>query len=78
MMHLGPQNTPRSRWIRALLVLKGISGAEIAREVGVHRSTIFKVIDGVTKSVRLRKAIAEALECHLMKSGVKKIRSYRK
>ncbi len=48
--------------IKALLVLKGIKGAEIARRCGVDRTAIYKVVEGVSKSKRLRRAIAEALE----------------
>ena len=47
--------------IKIELLKKGISGAEIARNKGVDRTAIYHVIKGNSKSLRLRKAIAEAL-----------------
>lgn len=52
---------PTPKRIRILMLLKGISGAEIARRAGVDRTAIYKVIDGISRSPRLRKAIADAL-----------------
>lgn len=48
--------------IKIELLKKGVSGAEIARKEGVDRTAIYHVIKGDTKSPRLRKAIAEAVE----------------
>ncbi len=56
------KQSKKSREIKALLVLKGISGAEIARGIGVHRTAIYHTIEGKIKSYRIRKAIADALE----------------
>lgn len=43
------------------MLLRNISGAEIARRAGVNRTAIYNVIDGKSKSYRLRKAIADAI-----------------
>lgn len=40
---------------------RGISGAEIARNLGVTRFAICKTLTGEIKSYRIRKAIAEAI-----------------
>ena len=58
------KNIPRSRKIKALLALKGVSAFSIARKLGVDRSLITKVISDKTynKSPRVRAAIAEALD----------------
>jgi lambda repressor-like predicted transcriptional regulator len=47
--------------IKIRLLEKGITGAEIARRVGVTRVAIYLTISGEVKSQRLRKAIADAL-----------------
>jgi lambda repressor-like predicted transcriptional regulator len=47
--------------IRIEMIKKDITGAEIARRVGVDRTAIYKCMDGLIKSYRLRKAIADAL-----------------
>jgi|GEM_PF-3525401 len=52
-------NAPKR--IRIEMIKKDITGAEIARNAGVHRTAIYKVIDGSSKSGSLRKAIADAL-----------------
>jgi lambda repressor-like predicted transcriptional regulator len=51
-----------ARKIKALLILKGIPGAGIARKMNVDRTAIYHVIMGRSKSKRIRKAIAEALD----------------
>jgi len=56
------KNVPKPRQIRALIVLKGTNCAEIGRRVGVSRQAIHATIDGIIKSYRLRKAIADALD----------------
>ncbi|NVN97662.1 helix-turn-helix transcriptional regulator [Candidatus Nomurabacteria bacterium] len=48
--------------IRILLIEKNISGAEIARAIGVDRSAVYHTISGKSKSAKLRKAIANALK----------------
>lgn len=48
--------------IKIEILKKGTSGAAIARKVGVDRTAIYHVISGRSKSKRLRKAIAEALD----------------
>jgi predicted XRE-type DNA-binding protein len=48
--------------IRIKMVETNIKGAQIARELGVHRASINKTIRGKLKSFRLRKAIADALK----------------
>jgi len=47
--------------IKIELLKAGISGAEIARRVGVHRTMIYHAIEGRSKSWRVREAICEAL-----------------
>lgn len=47
--------------IKIRLLEKGITGAEIARRVGVTRVAIYLTISGEIKSYRLRRAIANAL-----------------
>jgi len=54
--------TEQGKKIKALMALAGISGAEIARTLGVHRSAVSKVADGVMKSRRIREAIARDLK----------------
>lgn len=56
------KNISKSQQIKILMLLKGISGAEIARRAGVHRTMVYHVIEGRSKSHRIRKAIAEALK----------------
>ena len=45
--------------IKIELLKKGVTGAEIARKLGVNRSAIYLVISGRAKSRRIRKAICE-------------------
>jgi transcriptional regulator with XRE-family HTH domain len=47
--------------IKIKMIEKDVSGADIARKVGVHRSAINHVINGKNRSPRLRQAIADAL-----------------
>lgn len=57
------ERTPLSpHEIRALLTLKGVTGAEIARRAGVDRTAVYKVIAGNSRSLRLRRMIADALD----------------
>jgi DNA-binding XRE family transcriptional regulator len=48
--------------IRMKMIEMDVSGAEIAREIGVHRSAINNTVKGILKSFRLRRAIADALQ----------------
>jgi len=43
------------------MILADISGARIARTLGLDRSSINKVVNGQSKSRRVREAIAAAL-----------------
>lgn len=47
--------------IRALLLLKNITSADIARELGVSRTWMSLVVNGHKKSDRIRKNIANKL-----------------
>lgn len=47
--------------IKIELLKRGISGAEISRRIGCHRTAIYHVIAGRYKSRRVRQAVAEAL-----------------
>jgi len=47
--------------IKIRMLEKGISGADIARRQGVHRTAIYHVIAGRSKSRNLRAAIEHAL-----------------
>lgn len=47
--------------IRIELMRAGTSQAELARDLGVHHTTVFRVIEGTTVSHRIRAAIAEAI-----------------
>jgi transcriptional regulator with XRE-family HTH domain len=51
-----------SREIRAALILKGITQASIAEELGVSASMISQVIDGKKRSERIQHAIARAID----------------
>jgi transcriptional regulator with XRE-family HTH domain len=53
--------------IKMKMIAKDVTGAEIARKMGVDRSSINKTIKGKIKSLRLRKAIAEALSVRVEK-----------
>ena len=57
----------KSKKIRMRMIAKGITGAEIARTVGVDRTAIYKTIKGKIKSFRLRKAITDALDLQIDK-----------
>ncbi len=47
--------------IKAALIIKGTSAAQIARSKGVTRQAISNTIDGIIKAPRLRIAIARAI-----------------
>ena len=47
--------------VRALLLMKDITCAGLAREVGVSRTWVSLVVNGHKRSVRLRKVIADAI-----------------
>ena len=51
--------TPKQ--IRMELLKKGVEQAAIARDLGVAPATIYKVIEGLSASDRVRRAIAEAI-----------------
>ena len=51
--------------IKIEMLKKGISGAEIARSVGVTRVAIYHVIEGRSNSKKLRQSIADALGCQV-------------
>jgi DNA invertase Pin-like site-specific DNA recombinase len=48
--------------IKIEMLKKGISGSAIARGEGVHRTAIYHVIEGRSKSKKLRDAIEKALK----------------
>ncbi len=43
------------------MALRGITGVDIARKLGVSPTTVYIVIGGYGKSERIRRAIANAL-----------------
>jgi len=45
--------------IKIELLKKGVTGAEIARQLGVHRVAVYLVISGKSKSHRIRRAICQ-------------------
>ena len=47
--------------IRALMALKKVKQTHIANATGVKSQTIYKVIEGILKSPRLRQALAKAV-----------------
>jgi transcriptional regulator with XRE-family HTH domain len=47
--------------IKKLIIDREVSGAEIARKINVDRSMISLTITGQRKSLRVRRAIADAL-----------------
>jgi lambda repressor-like predicted transcriptional regulator len=47
--------------IKAALILKGITAAEIARKLLIERQTVTQTISGRNKSPRTRRTIAEAI-----------------
>jgi transcriptional regulator with XRE-family HTH domain len=51
----------KKRYIRSLLILQGIEIADIAADVGVTPTMVGNTIAGKRKSIRVRKAVAEAL-----------------
>ncbi len=50
-----------NRRIKALMVLNGIKGVDIARKLKVSPVTVYIVVAGRGKSRRIQKAIADAL-----------------
>jgi transcriptional regulator with XRE-family HTH domain len=54
-------NKRRYKKIRRLMITKGVSGAEIARQIGVTRNLINGVILGYWESPRAKQAVADAL-----------------
>lgn len=50
-----------NRKVRALMVLNGIKGVDIARKLKISPTTVYVVLTGKGKSRRIQKAIAEAL-----------------
>lgn len=56
-----PLATDTYKKIRKLLIDEDLTGAKVARRIGVHRSAINRTIKGERKSYRIRKAIANAL-----------------
>jgi transcriptional regulator with XRE-family HTH domain len=50
-----------SQKIKSKMILKKISQAQIAEELGIDRSTVSGVVNGYRKSRRIQKAIADAL-----------------
>jgi len=59
---LKERNEERRRWIRSQMVLVNVSGAGIGRQLGISRATVSNVIAGREVSVRVQRAIAEALK----------------
>lgn len=47
--------------IKIELIKRNIPAAEIGRRMGVSRQAIYQTVDGIIKSRRLRRAIAEAI-----------------
>lgn len=50
-----------NRKVKALMVLNGIKGVDIAKKLKVSPVTVYIVISGKGKSRRIQKAIADAL-----------------
>ncbi|QSV44912.1 helix-turn-helix domain-containing protein [Geobacter benzoatilyticus] len=48
--------------IKALMILKGISQTDIAKQLGVKRCTVSGAVNGLRKSRRVQRAIATALD----------------
>jgi transcriptional regulator with XRE-family HTH domain len=48
--------------IKALMVLKGIKQSDIAKQLGIKRSSVCGVVSGQHPSRRVQKAIARALK----------------
>ena len=61
MIKAAQKNIPLPRKIRALGALRGVNWAEVARNVGVDRTAIYKTIDGKITAHRLRCAVASAV-----------------
>jgi transcriptional regulator with XRE-family HTH domain len=56
-----PENASRLNYVRGLLAAHRIRSREIARSLGIKDSTVSHLLAGRTKSRRVQKAIAEAL-----------------
>lgn len=50
------------RKVKALMILKGISQTDIAKQLGVKRCTVSGAVNGLRKSRRVQRAIAAALD----------------
>jgi len=50
-----------TRKIKALMILKGITGVQLAKDLGVSRTWLSLVINGHHRTRRTREAIAKAL-----------------
>jgi len=53
--------------IKVLMMQKGLNGAKIARNIGITRQAISGVINLRWRSIRIRKAIADALDVQIDK-----------
>lgn len=51
--------TTAGKKIRAVMILRGITGAELARRINVTRTAINMVVEGRRQTPRLRKFIAK-------------------
>jgi lambda repressor-like predicted transcriptional regulator len=47
--------------IKILMMEKGLSGSDIARMAGVHRTAVYHVISGRARSQRIQRIIAREL-----------------
>lgn len=47
--------------IKTLMLLKGIKGVQLARELGVHPTLIYHIVNGRKKSRRVAEYIAQRL-----------------
>jgi lambda repressor-like predicted transcriptional regulator len=50
-----------NRKVKSLMVLKGITGVDIARKLGISPNTVYVVMGGYGKSRPIHQAIADAL-----------------
>jgi transcriptional regulator with XRE-family HTH domain len=57
--------TENSKKIRVAMILAGISGAQIARTLKMDRSAVNKVVAGERKTLRIRKAVADAINTNI-------------
>lgn len=54
-----------TRILRIAMEAKKVTGAEIARGLGINRSSVNGVVIGTCKSRRVRKALAEQLDLEI-------------